>query len=71
VLVPVTTEPTPDGLRATDPTFQRLVEERVDREIRTKGIPALRLDPAARDRWLDVVEAAVIERLQPPQLALL
>jgi len=71
VLVPVTTAPTPDGLRATDPTFQLAVEERVDKEIRAKGIEALRLDPNARETWLDVVEAAVFERLQPSQLALL
>jgi nicotinamide riboside kinase len=71
VLVPVTTAPSPDGLRATDPTFQLAVEERCDKEIRARGIEALRLDPARREHWLDDVERAVIDRLQPPQLALL
>ena len=43
----------------------------MDKEIRARGIEAMRLDPNARERWLDVVEAAVFERLQPSQLALL
>jgi molybdopterin-guanine dinucleotide biosynthesis protein len=71
VIVPIIDVPSPDGLRATDPEFQRVIEDRVGREIKRRGLSALRLDPAKRDRWLDEVEREVLARLQPPQLALL
>jgi nicotinamide riboside kinase len=71
VMVPVIEAPTPDGLRATDPYFQRAVEARVKRELEERGLSALQLDPLERERWLDRVETEVLARLQPPQLPLL
>jgi hypothetical protein len=71
VTVPITGAPNPDGLRATDPGFQRAVADRLLRELDRRELPALRLDADARDGWLDEVERAALERLAPPQLALL
>jgi nicotinamide riboside kinase len=71
VMVPVTGAPSPDGLRATDPEFQRAVADRVERELDRRGLPALRLGPDDRDAWLDRVEREALARLAPPQLPLL
>ena len=71
VMVPIIEEPSPDGLRATDPTFQHAVEDGVRRELRRRDLSALALDPGDRDGWLTLVEEEVITRLAPPQLPLL
>jgi len=71
VLVPVTAAPSDDGLRATDPVFQRAVEDRVVREVRGRRLSTLFLDPNERETWLDEVEKEVFARLAPPQLQLL
>jgi nicotinamide riboside kinase len=71
VFVPVVAAPSPDGLRATDPVFQRAVEDRLMREVERRGLPALRLDGNAREHWLERVEREVWARMAPPQLELL
>jgi nicotinamide riboside kinase len=71
VLVPIVDEPRPDGLRATDPSFQRAVEEGVRRELEKRGLPAMFLDPGQREGWVRSVEEEVMTRLAPPQLPLL
>ena len=71
VHVPIAGRLQPDGIRAPDPAFQRLVEERLDRELERRAITPLRLDPGTRESWVDAVEAAVWERLRPAQLELL
>ena len=42
-------------------------EDRVLRKLRQ----ALRLDPAAREHWLDIVEEDIRAQLETPQLTLL
>ena len=71
VYVPIVDGPRPDGMRSTDPAFQRAVDERLLRELDQRGVPALRLDSAARESWLDVVETEVFARLDDAQLPLL
>lgn len=71
VLVPITAEPLADGIRTTDPEFQRVIESRVQQELVQRGRAALRLDPSARDSWLDEVERVVVEQLNERQLRLL
>jgi len=71
VHVPVVAEPSPDGVRSRDPAFQRAVDRRLEQELAARGIRPVRLDPARREGWLDVAEAAALERLRPPQLSLL
>ncbi|HEX6202180.1 MAG TPA: ATP-binding protein [Thermoanaerobaculia bacterium] len=68
VHVPVVEEPSPDGVRSADPSFQRAVDERLERELARRGLAAFRLDPGDRAGWLDAVEAVVRERLRPAQL---
>jgi thymidylate kinase len=71
VHVPITGRLQPDGIRAADPAFQQLVEERLEREIERRGLRPLRLDPQARPGWHEAVEAAAWQVLQPAQLPLL
>lgn len=68
VHVPVVEEPSPDGVRSADPSFQHAVDERLERELTRRGLTTFRLDPGARAGWLDAVEAVVRERLRPAQL---
>ncbi len=71
VHVPIVEQPSPDGIRSSDPAFQRAVEERLLRELRDRGLPALHLDPDGRAGWLDAVEQEAWQRLRPAQLPLL
>jgi hypothetical protein len=71
VRVPIVGALSPDGVRADDPAFQRAVEERLDSELLDRGLASLDLDAGAREGWVERVEAAVWERLRPPQLRLL
>jgi nicotinamide riboside kinase len=69
--VPVMTTPAADGVRATDPEFQRAIDQRLERELRAYDLTAHRLDPDRRATWLDAAESLVLERQQPAQLSLL
>ena len=71
VHVPILDTPSPDGIRAADPGFQRAVDERLSAEVAARGLAVLRLDPADRASWVDQVERAAWERIAPTQLELL
>lgn len=71
VHVPISAPPSEDGLRATDPTFQRAVDERLRRELVARGVDTLVLEPDRQNEWIDRVEREVLGRLQPAQLELL
>ena len=71
VHVPIVEQLSPDGIRSANPSFQRAVEERLDRELALRDIAALRLDPEQRSGWLDAVEQAIWEHILPAQLPLL
>jgi thymidylate kinase len=71
VYVPIVDGPRPDGMRSIDPTFQRAVDDRLLRELEERELPVLRLGAEERERWLDVVEDAIRDRVTPPQLPLL
>ena len=60
-----------DGIRSTDSGFQRAVELRLQQELARLGLRPVRLDPAHRAEWLDLVEAATLELRRPPQMELL
>jgi len=68
--VPIVSAPSADGVRATDPSFQRAVDDRLLAELSKRGLPVLRLDPDRRDDWLQIAEQEVLVRLRPPQLRL-
>jgi len=68
--VPIVGDPRPDGLRSTEPGFQRAVEDRLRREIGARGLAVVELDDLAREDWLDHVETGVWQALEPGQLEL-
>lgn len=68
VFVPTSGALAADGIRATDPEFQRAVEARLRSELRARSLAVLDLSDHARHDWLDVTERAVAERLDSPQL---
>lgn len=69
--VPVVAEPAADGFRTTDPAFQKAIDDRLAREISSRSLSAVRLDPEHREAWLDETERLVWERVRPRQLSLL
>jgi nicotinamide riboside kinase len=77
IYVPIVAAPLADGMRSTDLAFQHAVDERLLEELDSRvgrgksGLKALRLEPDARDRWLDIVEDAIRSQLDTPQLSLL
>lgn len=72
VYVPIVEEPRADGMRSTDAAFQRAVDERLVRELDARKLgQVLRLEPEARERWLDIVEEDIRAQLDTPQLTLL
>ncbi len=60
-----------DGVRSTDRGFQREVDQRLEQEIRARDLETVVLDPAARESWLDQVEAKALSLILPPQMKLL
>ena len=70
VHVPVVAGPSDDGVRATDPSFQEAVDDRLLRELERRRLRVVHLSPDGRESWLDEVETVVWDRLQPPQLRL-
>jgi nicotinamide riboside kinase len=71
VHVPIVHQPNPDGVRALDPAFQRAVDQRLEAELDSRRLPALRLDPDQRHRWVDQVLEVIVDRIRPAQLELL
>jgi nicotinamide riboside kinase len=71
VHVPIVERPNPDGIRSASPAFQLAVDERLERELAERNVPALRLDPEQRPVWVDIVERTVWEMILPAQLPLL
>ena len=71
VRVPIVADPRADGLRSTDPSFQSAVDERLSREVESRGLEILDLTGLDREDWLDRVEGEVKDRLGPEQLELI
>lgn len=68
--VPIVEQPSADGIRATDPAFQRAIDERLLKELEQRHRAVEFLDPENRDLWLDTAERLVQEHLVPPQMQL-
>ena len=69
--VPIVEQPSADGFRATDPSFQRAIDDRLLEELERRRLDTVRLDPAQRSSWLDSAESLVRDLLASPQLPLL
>jgi nicotinamide riboside kinase len=70
VAVPIVEAPSPDGIRSASPSFQRAVEDRLQKELGERSLSTLHLDPSARQGWLDTVEEKIWTLLRPAQLPL-
>ena len=69
--VPILDTPKADGIRATDPSFQRAVDQRLILELEKRRVTPAKLDPVDRENWLNIVEKIVWQHIAPPQLELL
>ena len=63
VHVPVVESPAADGVRATDPGFQRAVDERLRAELTRRRLACLCLDEEDRDQWLPRLQSTVLNNL--------
>ena len=61
VHVPVIETPSADGVRATDPSFQEAVDQRLRQELVHRDLEYLGLEGDDRGSWLARVEAAVLD----------
>ena len=68
--VPIVDPPTFDGQRDVSQTFQRDIDAVIDRLARELEVPCHRLDPEARDGWVDTVLRVSGLPLHPPQIDL-
>ena len=62
VHVPVLETPSADGVRATDPSFQEAVDQRLRLELANRNLDFLPLQGNDRSAWLTRVEAAVLDQ---------
>lgn len=69
--VPIVDAPSPDGIRATDPAFQKAIDDRLLDELSRRGLPIHPLGTERRSDWLEMAEVLVVESLALPQLRLL
>jgi nicotinamide riboside kinase len=65
--VPICEDPRADGLRSTDPGFQRAVHDRLRDELARRRLDCLDLAGVERADWLDKVEKEVRHQLRPAQ----
>lgn len=68
--VPITDAPSFDGRRDTSQTFQQAIDATIDALADQFAVHFHRLDPAARDTWVDTVLTASGLPLHPPQIDL-
>ncbi|MCL4846422.1 MAG: AAA family ATPase [Acidobacteria bacterium] len=59
IKVPVAGRAAADGVRDTDDRFVQAIDALVDALLAEKHTPHVRLDPAARDRWMEEVAEQV------------
>jgi GTPase SAR1 family protein len=68
--VPIIDAPTFDGMRDVNATFQQQVDATIDALAADLGVSCHRLDPAARDGWVDAVLIRCGLPLHAPQIDL-
>lgn len=66
--VPIIHEPSFDGTRDTNRTFQTEVDTVIDELLDSLDVQCHRLDPSDRDGWVDAVLKGVGLPLHPPQM---
>lgn len=68
--VPVIDPPSFDGRRDLSASFQHEIDATIDTLVSELGVRCHRLDPGAREGWVDAVLRAVGLPLHPPQIDL-
>jgi nicotinamide riboside kinase len=66
--VPILATPSFDGTRDTSAQFQADVDRVIEELLGALEVPCVRLDPADREGWVDVVLRAVGLPAKPPQM---
>ncbi len=61
VYVPIWRRPTPDGVRAVDPSFQERIDVLLNGIMVARGIKPLHLDPSRHEQW----GADILRTLEP------
>jgi len=67
IKVPIVSPPGFDGLRDTDATFQRAIDEKIESILLEWGIPAVRLERDRRQFWATDSLEAILPLLGPVQ----
>ena len=67
IKVPIVSPPGFDGLRDTDTTFQRAIDEKIESILSEWGIPAVRLQKDRRPFWATDSLEAILPLLGPVQ----
>ena len=67
IKVPIVSPPRFDGLRDTDATFQRAIDEKIESILSEWGIPAVRLERDRRQFWATDSLEAILPLLGPVQ----
>ena len=70
VKVPIIAPPSFDGKRDVSAEFQHQIDRTIDELLEAFAVPCHRLDPDARDGWVDAVLTAAGLPLHPPQIDL-
>jgi nicotinamide riboside kinase len=68
IKVPAWTPPRWDGVRDTDTSFQRRIDELLDEQLARRGLAHVALQEAQRERWGELVLSLIIPRLHPMPL---
>jgi nicotinamide riboside kinase len=62
--VPISGDPSADGIRDTDAFFMRQIDRLVDDLVEERGLPCERLPEGRREEWAEIVKERVV-RLPP------
>jgi len=65
VWIPQWSQPSYDGVRAVDPSFQHRIDILLGSMVAARGLKPLRLAPERRERWGDDIMEAILPSLEP------
>ncbi len=65
VHVPISENPSFDGVRAVDPAFQQLIDVLLEGMVAARGLKPLRLKPSDREAWCDLIVETLLPKIDP------
>ena len=69
--VPISGDPSADGIRDTDAFFMRQIDRLVDELVEERGLPCERLPEGRREEWAEIVRERVVRPPRPGRAPLL